>query len=112
MFVGTDLYSASAMEEFKDSGGAFSMIAVPVFSMQGGADISRAIFGKDDRQELFPSPARWRESGRSIAGKVSADHITDHGSYWELHGDPLSQKECPGNRFADQITVPSCTGFL
>ncbi|MCX5784173.1 MAG: serine protease [Elusimicrobia bacterium] len=73
---------------------------------------SRAIFGKDDRQELFSIPDRWKEAGRSIAGKVSADHITDHGSYWELHGEPLSHKECPGNRFADEITVPSCTGFL
>ena len=73
---------------------------------------SRAIFGKDDRQELFSVPDRWREIGRSLAGKVSVDHITDRGSSWELHGDPLSAKECPGNRFADQITVPSCTGFL
>ncbi|MEI7528994.1 MAG: trypsin-like peptidase domain-containing protein [Elusimicrobiota bacterium] len=73
---------------------------------------SRAIFGKDDRQELFSAPVQWKEIGHSLAGKVSLDHITDHGSSWELHGDPLSAKECPGNRFADQITVPSCTGFL
>ncbi|MDD5210491.1 MAG: serine protease [Elusimicrobiales bacterium] len=75
-------------------------------------DASRAIFGKDDRQELFSAAERWREAGRSLAGKVSLDHMTDHGSYWELHGEPLSAKECPGNRFADEITVPSCTGFL
>ncbi|MCX5790631.1 MAG: trypsin-like peptidase domain-containing protein [Elusimicrobia bacterium] len=73
---------------------------------------SRAIFGKDDRQELFSAPVQWKEIGHSLAGKVSVDHITDHGSSWELHGDPLSAKECPGNRFSDQITVPSCTGFL
>lgn len=72
----------------------------------------KAIFGKDDRQELYSAPLRWREAGRSVAGKVSADHIEDHGAYWELRGSPLSHKECPGNRFADEITVPSCTGFL
>jgi len=73
---------------------------------------SKAIYGKDDRQELFSTAPRWREIGRSIAGKVSADHIKSGGSYWELLGDTLSAKECPGNRFADQVTVPSCTGFL
>lgn len=73
---------------------------------------TKAIFGNDDRQELFSTASRWRELGRSIAGKVSMDHIRNSGSNWELQGEPLSKKECPGNRYADQITVPSCTGFL
>lgn len=98
MAAGAQICSASGMEELVSGLG------------DGGA--SKAIFGKDDRQELFATAAQWRETGRSIAGKVSLDHMTDHGSYWELQGKPLSKKECPGNRFADQITVPSCTGFL
>ena len=97
MFAWAKLEPASCMEELRADRGSVQ---------------TRAIFGKDDRQELFSVPDQWREIGRSIAGKVSADHITDHGSYWELHGEPLSAKECPGNRFSDEITVPSCTGFL
>lgn len=79
-----------------------------------GADIpGKAIYGKDDRQELFSTAGRWQEAGRSIAGKVALDHVLDGGgSFVELRGKPLRAKECPGNRFADQITVPSCTGFL
>lgn len=79
-----------------------------------GADIAgKAIYGRDDRQELFSTAGRWPELGRSIAGKVSLDHMLDGGgSSVELRGTPLRAKECPGNRFADQITVPSCTGFL
>ena len=98
MFAWAKLEPASCMEELRAD--------------HGGAAQARAIFGKDDRQELFSVPDQWREIGRSVAGKVSSDHITDHGSYWELHGEPLSAKECPGNRFSDEITVPSCTGFL
>lgn len=86
------------------------LVLLTGFSHAG--DAGRAIFGEDDRQELYSVEARWREAGRSIAGKVSKDHLAGRGSYWELQGTPLSQKECPGNRFADQITVPSCTGFL
>ena len=97
MFAWAKLEPASCMEELRADRGSVQ---------------TRAIFGKDDRQELFSVPDQWREIGRSIAGKVSADHITDHGSYWELHGEPLSAKECPGNRFSDEITGPSCTGFL
>ncbi len=113
MAAGAKAGFASEMEELRaDWTGGKPAIAAPAPLPQPGPVTSRAIFGKDDRQELFSTPARWREIGRSIAGKVSADHITDHGAYWELHGEPLSTKECPGNRFADQVTVPNCTGFL
>ncbi len=113
MAAGTKTGLASGIEELRAGpGGAKAVLAAPVPAPQATGAFSRAIFGKDDRQELFSAPDQWREIGRSIAAKVSADHITNHGSFWELHGDPLSAKECPGNRFADQITVPSCTGFL
>lgn len=84
------------------------------YSWAQGTDISsKAIYGKDDRQELFSTAGRWQELGRSIAGKVSSDDVLGAGAgSVELQGPPLSAKECPGNRFADQITVPSCTGFL
>lgn len=85
-----------------------------VCSWAQGADLSgKAIYGKDDRQELFSTTGRWQEAGRSIAGKVSLNHMADGGgSFVELLGKPLRAKECPGNRFAGQITVPTCTGFL
>jgi V8-like Glu-specific endopeptidase len=71
-----------------------------------------AIYGDDNRQEVFAAPAFWQELSRSIAGKVSMEHISQGGGGIQLIGSPLSKKSCPTNRFADQITVPSCTGFL
>lgn len=72
----------------------------------------RAVFGTDDRVELYSTSAQWQEIGRSIAGKVSFENAQKVGSSWQLNGVPLNRKECPGGRFAEQITVPSCTGFL
>lgn len=71
-----------------------------------------AIYGDDNRQELFLTAPQWKEIGRSIAGKVSVDNIVNHNSYYQLEGILLGRKECPSNRFANEITVPSCTGFL
>jgi V8-like Glu-specific endopeptidase len=71
-----------------------------------------AVFGEDNRQDLYNANSKWQEIGHSIAGKVSLDHMQGLGSDWKLSGSPLSAKECAGTKFADQITVPSCTGFL
>lgn len=70
------------------------------------------IFGDDNRQEIFSVSPQWQEISRSIAGKVSVDHIRMQGGIAELVGSPLSKKICATNRFAEQITVPSCSGFL
>jgi V8-like Glu-specific endopeptidase len=72
----------------------------------------QGIFGEDNRQEIFSVSADWQEISNSIAGKVTAEHITNHQSYWQLEGVPLKRRVCPATRFADQVTVPNCSGFL
>ena len=98
MFAWAKLEPASCMEQLRADYVNFPAVTAVKALAGPGADLapanpaaslpSRAIFGKDDRQELFSVPDKWREVGRSIAGKVSADHITDHGASWELHGEP------------------------
>jgi S1-C subfamily serine protease len=70
------------------------------------------IFGDDNRQEIYSVATEWQEISNSIAGKVSYEHITNQGGYWHLEGVPLNRRVCPSNRFSEQITVPSCSGFL
>lgn len=70
------------------------------------------IFGEDSRQEMFALAPFWQQISLAIAGKVSVDHIGASGGGFELIGTSLSKKVCPTNRFAQQITVPTCTGFL
>lgn len=71
-----------------------------------------AINGEDNRQELSQAQSKWREIGRSLAGKVSNEAIRNSGASSQLVGLPLNKKMCPGTRFSEQITVPTCTGFL
>lgn len=71
-----------------------------------------AIFGEDNRQELYTASAQWKEIGRSLAGRVALENAENHGSSWELIGSPLSHKECSSGKFGNEITVPTCTGFL
>ncbi len=68
------------------------------------------IFGEDNRREVYSAPPQWQEISQSIAGKVSFEHLKSDGS--ELLGVPLGRKVCPSSRFSEQVTVPSCTGFL
>jgi V8-like Glu-specific endopeptidase len=70
------------------------------------------LFGEDNRHEVFETDPEWQEIAQSIAGKVTYDHIIDHKSYWELQGVPLNRRVCKENRYAEQVTVPSCSGFL
>jgi V8-like Glu-specific endopeptidase len=72
----------------------------------------KATYGEDNRQEMYASTADWQEISKAIAGKVSFEHITDHKGYWQLEGLPLSRRVCPAVRFAEQVTVPNCSGFL
>lgn len=69
-----------------------------------------AIYGDDNRQEMFAVDPFWQNVGRSIAGKVSIEHFSSDKT--ELKGAPLSKRVCAGTRFSEQITVPKCTGFL
>lgn len=69
----------------------------------------KIIFGDDNRQEVYSVAPLWQTISQSIAGKVSIDHIEGN---TKLIGAPLSKKVCATNRFANQITIPSCTGFL
>lgn len=71
-----------------------------------------AVFGEDNRREIFETSSKWQEIGKSIAGKVTLERIKNQGSHCELSGAPLKERECAGNKFSEQITVPNCTGFL
>ncbi|MEY4615506.1 MAG: hypothetical protein RJB66_466 [Pseudomonadota bacterium] len=89
-----------------------------IFSFYAATSISQSlfqpnvIFGDDNRQEMYSTSPFWQQIGQGIAGKVSNEHIQTSGSDYTLSGTELNRRVCPTNKFADQITVPSCSGFL
>lgn len=70
------------------------------------------IFGEDNRQEIYSLSPFWQQISLAIAGKVSHEHLQTSGGGYQLIGTELNKRVCPTNKFADQMTAPSCTGFL
>jgi V8-like Glu-specific endopeptidase len=88
------------------------LITVNVSAIQIQSTSRNVLYGEDNRQEVFSTANLWQNISESVAVKVSIEHIIQSGNSLALSGAPLSKKVCAYNRFSDQITVPSCSGFL
>ncbi|MBI2522529.1 MAG: trypsin-like peptidase domain-containing protein [Bdellovibrio sp.] len=78
----------------------------------------KVIYGADNRQEVGEYPdARFREMALSVAGKVRKFKLQSS-RFGENFVDfphvnlSFSQNVCTRERFAEQFTLPHCTGFL
>ncbi|HAZ14588.1 MAG: hypothetical protein A2X86_00860 [Bdellovibrionales bacterium GWA2_49_15] len=82
------------------------------------ASAPKVIYGVDNRQEIGEYPdARFREMALSVAGKVRKFKLQSS-RFGENFVDfphtmlSYSQNVCSKERYADQYTLPHCTGFL
>lgn len=79
-----------------------------IFSLNSVA----AIYGEDNRTEPFNATPFELELSRSVAGKISKEHLTSSGNGFTVSRNTLGAEKCSKNRFAEQILGPGCSGFL
>ena len=78
--------------------------------------LEKVVYGDDNRLDLFEvSNPLYLDLARSTAAKVDSSNLSreSNGDY-AVHGPTLekSMRACPNSRFAQQLTVAQCTGFL
>ncbi|MFA6434970.1 MAG: serine protease [Elusimicrobiales bacterium] len=89
--------------------GVFFLLLQVAACGAGAAAENKAIFGADDRQDVYQVGDRmFLEKQRSVAAMISVDRINGT----QLSGANLSQRVCAGQKFADQVMISKCTGFL
>ncbi|MGZ3771580.1 MAG: trypsin-like serine peptidase [Bdellovibrio sp.] len=71
-----------------------------------------AVYGEDDRTEPFNVGAKEYELSKSIAGRISIDHLVSNGGAFKVTRKTLGEEKCSKNRFAEQTLGPTCSGFL
>ncbi len=76
----------------------------------------KVIYGSDNRVEARKhSNAKLRSLAKSVAGRVSSYNLAQNGDVFESVTSYTladSMRVCATERFADQKTLPDCTGFL
>lgn len=78
-------------------------------------DDQRIIYGNDDRQDVINVGDNLMiEKARSTAGMFNpSSFISQADGSYEVKGNTLVQRGwCSSERFSNQITAPTCTGFL
>ncbi len=78
---------------------------------------TKAIYGLDDRQEVASYPNKYiQKLAKSVAGSVSEFHLHESAveGYSDFSKTGLGDRinACPGERFSEQPSLMSCTGFL
>lgn len=71
-----------------------------------------AVYGEDNRTEPFSVGAKELELSKSIAGRISIDHLVQNGGNFKVTRKTLGEEKCSKNRFAEQTLGPTCSGFL
>lgn len=71
-----------------------------------------AVYGEDNRIEPFNAGAMEFELSKSIAGRISLEHLQVVGGNYQVTRTTLGAEKCRKNRFAEQTLGPSCSGFL
>lgn len=92
------------------------------------SDAPKVIYGEDNRYEVEDYPdAKFRELAKSTAGMVRNSSLrsertsllsdepaqnSDHFTFNTYRTLESTQNVCEGERFAKQVTLPRCSGFL
>lgn len=88
-----------------------------LLSMTASAEI-KVIYGKDNRQDIYQvTNAMHKKLAASTAGMIKVNHFakSSREGFFDLRGTTTlerGQNLCPSEAFAQQITAPTCTGFL
>jgi V8-like Glu-specific endopeptidase len=74
----------------------------------------KVIYGEDNRLDWYQSEnATYRELARSTAGMIKNDALKTYTDIIEIKGTTLRGRgACESERFSEQITAASCSGFL
>lgn len=86
----------------------FSLFCLKAFS---GATV---IYGEDDRLDWYESPnATYRDLALSTAAMIDKKKLLNKSDYIKISGITLRGRGiCESERFSEQITAASCSGFL
>jgi len=79
------------------------------------ANSPKVIYGNDDRQDVVNVYDNlWVDKSRSVAGMFSSGALSllANGDYKVVGKTLVERGWCSSERFSNQITAPTCTGFL
>lgn len=91
------------------------ILFVVALTCANAAIITKSIYGIDDRMDIYESSdSLMRELSRSVASQILASYYTEKDGSYTLKAKTLAESEgiCPSERFANQLSAASCTGFL
>jgi len=76
--------------------------------------IDKVIYGEDNRVELFETSSRYFDLAQSTAAMISKRKLREmFKDNWEINGGTLKDRNiCGDEKFTDQTTAASCSGFL
>ncbi|MGZ3744934.1 MAG: trypsin-like serine peptidase, partial [Pseudobdellovibrionaceae bacterium] len=71
-----------------------------------------AIYGDDNRNDIYTAPASIQTLGRSVPGQFSKDVLVNRGGSYVVESTTLGKRHCSSVRFSEEVLGPRCTGFL
>lgn len=92
-------------------------ITTLVLALNAHAEI-KVIYGKDNRQDIYQvSDALHKKLAASTAGMINIGHFVKSSKegFFDLQSTPTlerGQNLCPSEAFSQQLTAPTCSGFL
>lgn len=100
----------------------FGLLLVGVVDSSIAGSSNKVVYGVDNRVDMADASLLYKNLASSVAAMIPNDKLQnskDFGLTYELNGDADNDGKddflgmlCDGERFKEQITVASCTGFL
>lgn len=86
------------------------IVSIQAFASTNSPDV---IYGADNRKDVFESHPAYIELARSTAAMMPLASLRQSGNLVEINAMTLQQAGvCAKERFSNQITAASCSGFL
>lgn len=93
----------------------FFVLAICSFSSADQDLHERVVYGEDNRLDLYQvtDPALLALADSTV-GLINLDRLEEQPDSWKIAIRPYAEKHnlCTSEKFYDQLTAPSCTGFL
>ncbi|MDD4976451.1 MAG: serine protease [Bacteriovorax sp.] len=75
--------------------------------------VTKAIYGEDNRNDIYTAPPLIQNLGRSVPGQFSKDTLVSKGGMYSIDSSTtLGRRHCSSVRFGNEVLGPKCTGFL
>lgn len=88
---------------------------IPITSLfaNDALKVSKVVYGDDNRVEVADANPKFAQWARSTAGMISKRELIDMGDSFKITGGTLEgMGVCASERFSQQLTLASCSGFL